>query len=148
MTDTIAQMDAALCTVQRLINEAKPGGQKALKPILYLVTRALRLLHGEKAVRRLDLTGRVYGRLTTIESTESKQGSACIWKCSCSCGGTAFAASSDLRRGRRKSCGCLIKEGREGVGQFVAQARARKRGKIVAFRDVDFEEGLEDLSKL
>lgn len=51
--------------------------------------------------------GRKFGRLIIIERVGSdKQGNA-TWLCKCECGNQTIAASIDLRRGHKKSCGCL-----------------------------------------
>lgn len=46
--------------------------------------------------------GEKFGELTVLKKTE-RPGN--IWRCSCSCGGSAEYAARDMQRGRRKSCG-------------------------------------------
>jgi len=53
----------------------------------------------------LDLTGQAFERLTVIEIVS--RGHDTLWRCRCECGQETTASTSDLRRGRRKSCGCL-----------------------------------------
>lgn len=55
----------------------------------------------------LDLTGRVFGRLT-VEGYAGR-GS---WICSCSCGGKSKILTSNLTGGNSQSCGCVRKENR------------------------------------
>ena len=55
----------------------------------------------------IDLTGQVFGRLTVIERA-GRRGNDATWKCSCSCGGSAEATASHLRRGAVTSCGCWL----------------------------------------
>lgn len=54
----------------------------------------------------IDLTGKVFGRLTVIE-----RAGAChfgiMWKCNCTCGKSVDVVSANLNRGNTKSCGCL-----------------------------------------
>lgn len=57
---------------------------------------------------RMDITGQRFGKLTAIRSTGLNPGiHGTLWECKCECGGSALATVSDLRRGKRKSCGCL-----------------------------------------
>lgn len=52
-----------------------------------------------------DLTGRRFGKLVVIEML--KKGKA---KCVCDCGNTKIIATSSLKAGLTKSCGCVRKE--------------------------------------
>lgn len=55
-----------------------------------------------------DITGQKFGRLTAIRYTgkRTKCGHNAIWTCLCDCGKTVEATGSDLRLGRKISCGC------------------------------------------
>jgi hypothetical protein len=58
----------------------------------------------------IDLTGRVFGRLTVVCRIDSNaQGRAC-WRCVCTCGAVCVATGIDLRRKHTQSCGCLQRE--------------------------------------
>lgn len=57
----------------------------------------------------IDLTGRVFGRLTVIRRHGSV-GNNTGWECLCSCGNTRTISRENLRVGRTKSCGCLRKD--------------------------------------
>ncbi|MDR1837624.1 MAG: hypothetical protein LBQ89_08205 [Treponema sp.] len=59
--------------------------------------------------KKLDLTGKKFGRLTVIEQSLSKNKKA-LWKCKCECGNEVIAKSDKLQNGRTKSCGCLHRE--------------------------------------
>lgn len=63
-----------------------------------------------KGVNMVDLTGKRFGRLTVLHLTGEKRGSSLIWHCACDCGKTADVASTDLRKGYTRSCGCLSEE--------------------------------------
>ena len=52
-------------------------------------------------MRRLDLTGQRFGKLTAIEYVGNKK-----WRCICDCGKTIVARTAGLRNGETKSCGC------------------------------------------
>ena len=64
--------------------------------------------------RKIDITGRRYGKLTAICPTNKKnaQGSV-IWKCRCDCGRETEASVLELNSGNSKSCGCLKEEYRQ-----------------------------------
>lgn len=59
---------------------------------------------------RIDLTGRVFGKLTVkyIHSVDHRK--YVRWFCECSCGNTSIVIGSHLIRGNTKTCGCSIKE--------------------------------------
>jgi len=61
----------------------------------------------------IDLTGKVFGRLTVVERGEdsvSARGKRNVrWVCSCACGGRVLATSSNLQTGNTKGCGCTKK---------------------------------------
>ena len=59
--------------------------------------------------RRVDLTGRVFGRLTVLKLLSAIDGRL-RWECKCSCGANHTATSGALTSGRVQSCGCYLKE--------------------------------------
>lgn len=61
-------------------------------------------------MRKLDLTGRVYGRLTVLEDVGRDKHEHVIWSCLCECGNLTNVLSDSLIRGTTKSCGCFQKE--------------------------------------
>jgi hypothetical protein len=60
-------------------------------------------------MKRIDLTGRRFGRLLVIEEAE-KQGTSRAWKCLCDCGTTKEIARGSLVAGLTTSCGCYHKD--------------------------------------
>lgn len=58
----------------------------------------------------MDLTGKIFTRLTAVSSFRTPNGKK--WICSCSCGNTHVASTSHLNAGAVRSCGCLNNEGR------------------------------------
>lgn len=62
-------------------------------------------------MKKIDLTGNVYGRLTVIadDGSRTKTGRV-LWLCECSCGNKVHIQSQNLKNGRTKSCGCLNEE--------------------------------------
>ena len=64
-------------------------------------------------MKRVDLTGKKFGRLTVIEKREpNKKRKTSMWLCRCECGNEKIIASHDLKHGTL-SCGCMLKENRE-----------------------------------
>lgn len=58
----------------------------------------------------IDLTDKVFGRLTVINRAKNaKQGQA-RWSCICICGNNTVSTSRSLLVGTTRSCGCLNKE--------------------------------------
>lgn len=57
----------------------------------------------------LDLTDKVFGRLTVIEKDYSNQ-KRIRWLCKCNCGATKSIASSQLVAKKTTSCGCYRRE--------------------------------------
>jgi hypothetical protein len=60
-------------------------------------------------MKKLDLTGHVYGRLTVI-SEALKRGRHTMYNCLCECGLASVAYATNLRSGYTTSCGCLRTE--------------------------------------
>lgn len=56
-----------------------------------------------------DLTGKVFGRWTVIEKSDSVS-EITMWKCRCSCGNERVVSANNLTRGKSKSCGCYYLE--------------------------------------
>lgn len=59
-----------------------------------------------------DITGQRFGRLTAVswERVLYANRVQVLWICTCDCGNTIRSASSALKRGNPKSCGCWIAE--------------------------------------
>lgn len=62
-------------------------------------------------MKKLELTGQKFGRLTVLEQRPSRAGQT-MWLCQCECGKTTTAFGKLLKRLHVKSCGCLKAEGR------------------------------------
>ena len=55
--------------------------------------------------------GAVFGRLTVLRKLDEKATDGCfLWECLCECGKKSRAKTSNLKRGKTKSCGCLARE--------------------------------------
>lgn len=66
--------------------------------------------------KKIDMTGRVVGRLLVIEECGRTKGGDVLWLCRClgkngdDCGNEVTVSGSDLRRERTTSCGCYHRE--------------------------------------
>lgn len=75
-------------------------------------------------MKRNELTGQSFGRLTVTGAAGVNAKQNVLWRCVCVCGETAVALAYDLRGGKVKSCGCLL---REGVNTKHGMARSGKK---------------------
>ena len=66
--------------------------------------------------KKEDLTGQRFGRWTVVEEAFSKYNKA-HWKVICDCGNEGFVATSTLRSGQSKSCGCIREEYYKNCGK-------------------------------
>jgi hypothetical protein len=64
-------------------------------------------------MRRLDLTGRKFFRLTVVSFSHVDNGECC-WECACECGGRKTVRGGKLTSGVVASCGCILKERNHG----------------------------------
>ena len=60
----------------------------------------------------VDLTGRVFNRLTVLKRVENDKWGSSQWLCMCNCKNKTeiVVANSSLKSGKTQSCGCLQKE--------------------------------------
>lgn len=66
-------------------------------------------------MKLIDLSGKVFGRLTVIERAENKGKKTC-WRCKCACGNILIVQANHLQEGTVRSCGCLALESRTTHG--------------------------------
>lgn len=80
--------------------------------------------------RYIDYTGQTFNSLTALIPI-GLRGTEMRWECRCVCGKLHPATSSDLRRGRVKSCGCRFYHGQSRTVEYMlyyaAKGRARRR---------------------
>lgn len=85
-------------------------------------------------MKKVDLTGKIFNRLTVISEAKERLSNQVSWECSCVCGEKKIIRGGDLTSGKMKSCGCLRRE--------VCSAKQRndlsgKRfGRLIALKDV------------
>lgn len=59
---------------------------------------------------KINLSGKIFGRLTVIEKFETNSSGNWSYLCKCSCGNESVVCGSQLTRGATRSCGCLARE--------------------------------------
>lgn len=77
-------------------------------------------------MKRIDLTGQRFGRLTVIRYDHTENGYA-FWLCRCDCGNETLARSSCLKSNYKKSCGCLKTELMQEKAENMRKERAEKQ---------------------
>lgn len=75
-------------------------------------------------LRRIDISGEKYGKLTAIRPTKKRSSKSIVWECLCDCGNTTFVSASSLRFGITKSCGCLRSDRALSDGNLKKLSRA------------------------
>lgn len=61
-------------------------------------------------MKRKDLTGQTYGRLTVLAYAGAAKNGNATWLCQCSCGNKTVVDGYRLRKGTTTSCGCYRRE--------------------------------------
>ena len=56
--------------------------------------------------KRIDITGKRFGRLIAIKPVANQKQFTC-WLCKCDCGNFKITKTNSLRQGKVKSCGCF-----------------------------------------
>lgn len=80
--------------------------------------------------KALDLKGLKFDRLLVCERiTRPGVNGYVMWRCACDCGGTKDVASTHLKRGLVRSCGCLRKELMQALGKSSKQENPISRTK-------------------
>lgn len=79
-------------------------------------------------MRRKDLSGQKFGKLTAIEPYPTKIGERTKWVCRCACGNTKVVRTSDLLNGNTQSCGCSKPEAAKKAAE---KNRGRQSPKLI-----------------
>lgn len=69
-------------------------------------TKSCGCLRNKASVRRVDLCGNIFGKLTAIKFLRSNHVGTTIWLCRCECGNEIEVSYNNLLSGNTKSCGC------------------------------------------
>lgn len=67
-------------------------------------------------MKKLDLMGHVYKKLTVVRVTTDKRGKR-AWLCRCECGNETIVSGISLRRGNTGSCGCAQGDAKDETGK-------------------------------
>lgn len=65
---------------------------------------------------RADLIGERFGKVTIVERLGANGQRNIVWRGICDCGGQIRATTSDLKRGKVRSCGCSHCKDRQTLG--------------------------------
>jgi hypothetical protein len=65
----------------------------------------------------IDLTGKIFGRLTVVSRVENDKRGMTRWLCTCTCGSKKVIFGQKLRYGEIRSCGCLFQERKSLAGE-------------------------------
>ena len=79
-------------------------------------------------MKRINIKGQKFGRLTVLEYTHSNNDNKACWDCVCDCGKKINTSGKSLRTGKTKSCGCLALEIRIEANRTHGDC-SRKTGK-------------------
>ena len=61
-------------------------------------------------MRKIDLAGKRFGKLTVLEEYGRDKSGQILWRCLCDCGQYTTVLRGNLRSGITKSCGCFARE--------------------------------------
>lgn len=61
-------------------------------------------------MKRRDLTGRTFGKLTVVSRSYDSSNRITSYQCRCSCGSVIVVRHGNLQNGHTKSCGCILKD--------------------------------------
>ena len=77
-------------------------------------------------MKRIDLTGQRFGRLTVTRYDHSEHDGA-HWLCKCDCGTEKVIMQNNFIYGQTRSCGCLANEMRAARAEHMRQGRKPKK---------------------
>jgi hypothetical protein len=86
---------------------------------------------------KIDLTGKIFGKLTVLKDSGRRKSRRPIWLCQCSCGQQTDVLGKYLVNGDTKSCGCYSKGNaynRTGFKElsgsywYIVTSQAKRRG--------------------
>ena len=86
--------------------------------------------------KRIDLSGKKFGRLTVLKNSGQKSGGHFLWECKCDCGNIKLIDASHLVTGLTKSCGCLFNDTK------INNLTGKHFGKLTVLQKAQKPEGL------
>lgn len=124
-TDLVGKKFGRLTVIQDTLERAKDGCviwkcqcdcgnfcEKSTKLLNTGHAKSCGCLHIESARQRgvnscIDLTGRIFGKLTVLRKSNNRCGTCVKWICKCQCGNVTEVSSQNLLKNLTKSCGCI-----------------------------------------
>ena len=78
----------------------------------------------------IDISGQKFGRLTVscYHGTTGHPNHFALWECMCDCGRQCVARGQTLKDGKKRSCGCLLRESRAKNADRARKNITVKRG--------------------
>lgn len=75
-------------------------------------------------MKKIDISGNKYGRLTVIKEN-GRSGKNIIWLCKCDCGNEINAIAYNLKNGHTQSCGCIVSDNNKANHSTHGQSNTR-----------------------
>ena len=72
-------------------------------------------------VKKENLAGQKFNKLTVLEDTGTKSGNHTIWKCQCDCGNIIEVRGDYLKGNHTTSCGCINSKGEEKIANILRE---------------------------
>lgn len=88
-------------------------------------------------IRYKDITGLRSGKLVAQKYVGKDKHNNALWLCKCDCGRETIAKGSDIRRGEKKSCGCLHRsflEGKKFGRLLVVSETGERKGRRIVYK--------------
>lgn len=76
-------------------------------------------------MRKIDIEGNQYGRLTAIKRVGTDKWGGSLWLCRCECGNEKTVSYGHLKSGASQSCGCLCTERTRQINTKHSMSRTR-----------------------
>lgn len=71
--------------------------------------------------RKIDLTGRRFGKLVVLEDSGERNHEAIMWLCKCDCGTIKKVNGTALKSEKIVSCGCIKSRGEEKISNILKE---------------------------
>ena len=72
-------------------------------------------------VKKENLIGQKFNKLTVLKDTNKKSGSHTIWECKCDCGNIVEVRGDYLKGNHTTSCGCIISKGEAKIASLLRE---------------------------
>ena len=88
-------------------------------------------------LKRKNILGQKFGKLTVIEYTNENRHGSALWKCKCDCGNICYATTEGLRIGDNVSCGCRNLGSEKFKERYKVDLTNKKFGKLLVLHSTD-----------